>query len=108
MKKNKTTFILILFFFIGLMILFYPALSNFTNSKLQSKSISHYEDLLKSLEIEDYDKYFDAATEYNQKLMKLKHPLFNHKRLKNYNDCGCLLYDLEKGFPLNITNFKLL
>ena len=42
MKKNKTTIILVLFFFIGLAILLYPSISNYWNSLHQSKAISHY------------------------------------------------------------------
>ena len=64
MKKNKTNLIMVLFFFIGLMVLFYPALSNYTNEKLQSKAIDNYEKLIKNIEVEDYTKYFTKADEY--------------------------------------------
>lgn len=81
MKKNKTTFIMVLFFFIGLMVLFYPSISDYTNQKIQSKTIMKYEELLKKIEVVDYSKYFDEAKKYNQKLLKINQPLVNYKKL---------------------------
>lgn len=86
MKKDKTSFILVLFFFIGLAILFYPALSNYTNRKLQSKAITHYEDLLDNIEKEDLDNYFDEAIEYNEELQKLRSPFIDYDMLPGYDD----------------------
>lgn len=80
-KNNKSNFIMVLFFFIGLAILFYPAVSNYTNEKLQSKSVAKYEDLIKKIKKADYTKYFKDAEEYNKKLMKLGSPLINYKKL---------------------------
>ena len=45
MKKNKTI-IMVLFFFMGLLILLYPSLSDFYNQKVQSQVIVDYEKLL--------------------------------------------------------------
>ena len=47
MKKNKITFIMILFFFIGLLVLLYPSISNYYNEKSQSKAIVDYETIIK-------------------------------------------------------------
>lgn len=84
MKKNKTTFILILFFFIGLAILFYPTLSDYTNKKLQSRAITSYEDLLKDIEEVDYEKYFNEGIHYNEQLKGLDYPLVDYKKVKGY------------------------
>ena len=54
MKKNKTTWVMVLFFFIGLSVLLYPTISSFYNSKVQSKAIVDYEAILKNY---DEDKY---------------------------------------------------
>ena len=86
MKKNKTTIILILFFFIGLAILIYPTLSNYTNKKLQSKAIVDYEEILKDIKKEDYDKYFKEAIDYNKRLSELKYPFVDHDQIEGYND----------------------
>lgn len=86
MKKNKSTFIMILFFFIGLIILFYPSLSSYTNEKKQSKVIDNYEKLLSNIEKEDFSPMFDKAHDYNEKLMKLNFPLAEYKKLGSTKD----------------------
>lgn len=85
MKKNKTTIIMVLFFFIGLGILFYPSLSNYYNQKKQSKAIVDYNSILNSIQKKDYTKYYEEAEKYNQKLLSMKNPLIEHKKITNYN-----------------------
>ena len=85
MKKNKTTLIMVLFFFIGLAILLYPSISNFYNQKVQSKAIIDYESILNNIKKEDYTYYFNKADEYNKKLLSMKRPLLTYKNIKNYN-----------------------
>lgn len=86
MKKNKTTIIMVLFFFIGLAILLYPSISNYYNQKVQSKAIVDYESILKNIKKEDYTEYFNKADEYNKKLLSMKRPLLTYKTIKNYNE----------------------
>lgn len=81
MKKNKTTFFMVLFFFIGLMVLLYPSISSYTNNKIQSKAVNKYEELLKNIEEIDYEAYFKNAEEYNKKLAKIANPLISYKKL---------------------------
>lgn len=85
MKKNKTTLIMVLFFFIGLAILLYPSISNFYNQKVQSKAIIDYESILNNIKKDDYTDYFNKADEYNKKLLSMKRPLLTYKNIKNYN-----------------------
>ena len=85
MKKNKTTLIMVLFFFIGLAILLYPSISNFYNQKVQSKAIIDYESILNNIKKEDYTDYFNKADKYNKKLLSMKRPLLTYKNIKNYN-----------------------
>ncbi len=84
MKKNKTI-IMVLFFFMGLLVLLYPSISDFINQKVQSQVIVDYESLLKDFKKEDYDKFFNEADKYNQKLRDLEDPYLSYKKLKNYN-----------------------
>ena len=49
MKKHKVTIIMITLFFIGLLTLFYPTLSNYYNEKNQSKTIYNYENILNKI-----------------------------------------------------------
>ena len=84
MKKRKTTIIMVLLFFMGLLILLYPSISDFHNQKVQSKSIVDYEALLKTINNDEYEEIFKDADEYNKKLAKLPNQFFNYKSVKNY------------------------
>ena len=48
MKKNRTV-IMVLFFFVGLLVLLYPSISDFYNQKVQSKAIVDYESILNNI-----------------------------------------------------------
>ncbi|MBE6649410.1 MAG: class C sortase [Ruminococcaceae bacterium] len=86
-KKHKwSTFILLSIFFIGLSVMLYPAISNYWNSKTQSKAIVDYEKMLESIPEADYTKLFAEADEYNRKLAELKHPLIEFGKIDGYFD----------------------
>lgn len=84
MKKNKTI-IMVLLFFMGLLVLLYPTLSDLYNQKVQSAAIASYESILKNYEEKDYSKLFASAYSYNEKLKSLSDPYLTHDKLKNYN-----------------------
>ena len=98
MKDHKITMLMILFFFIGLLVFFYPTLSNYYNEKNQSRTIYNYENILKNTNQIDFEKVKNDAIEYNKKLSKLKEPLLTYDTLKNYkkllnvNDDGMMGY----------------
>ena len=46
MKKNKSTIILILVFFVGLSVMLYPTLSDYVNQLHQSRAVATYACLL--------------------------------------------------------------
>lgn len=85
MKKNKTTIILVLFFFVGLSILLYPIISNFYNSKYQSSAIVDYKKITKDFNKEEYEKLLLKAENYNEKLKKLENPFYTYNTIKGYN-----------------------
>lgn len=86
MKKNKTTIIMILFFFMGLLILLYPAISSYHNEKVGSKAITDYETLLSKYNKKDYTDIFNKANIYNNKLKKMNSPLILHKEISGYQN----------------------
>lgn len=86
MKKNKTTIIMVLFFFMGLSVLLYPSISNLYNKKFQSKAIVDYENILDNCDKDKYDEMLNQAEEYNRKLKKLEYPLSTYNTIKNYED----------------------
>jgi len=85
MKKNKTI-IMVLLFFMGLLVLLYPTLSDFYNQKVQLAAIVSYESILKDYQEKDYSSLFNQAYEYNDKLKQLSDPYLMYDTLNNYND----------------------
>lgn len=86
MKKNKIGFLLVLMLFIGVCGLLYPSVSQYWNSKTQTRAVENYREILDSLQPEDYDAFFEEAENYNAKLNELNFPLTDYHRLKGYND----------------------
>ena len=67
-KKNISTIILVLIFFVGLSLLLYPTISDYWYSFHQSRAIATYAEAVAELDDEDYEKMWQEAEAYNQKL----------------------------------------
>lgn len=67
-RKNASSIILVMIFLVGLSLLLYPSVSEFWNSKHQSRAIAGYTE--KVLEIDDnrYELMLQEVNEYNKKL----------------------------------------
>ncbi|SCY69203.1 class C sortase [Butyrivibrio sp. INlla14] len=68
LKKQLPNIIFGLIFLAGLAIFLYPSVSNYINSKNQSRAISNYEEAMAAISEEDYTKFWQAADEYNKEL----------------------------------------
>lgn len=66
MKKHLSTILLILLFFAGFCVLLYPTVSNFVNSKNQSKAIASYVNRMDEIDTSTYDAIMTEAREYNE------------------------------------------
>ena len=86
MKKRTTAILLTLGFLVGICILLYPAISEYWNSKTQSRAIVDYESVLKDLDKNDYTAMFDTASAYNRELAQLTNPFINHAQVGGYGD----------------------
>ena len=84
--KKHSTIIMVLFFFMGLLVLLYPSISEFHNQKVQSKEIADYEYILEEIEEKNYDNIFQEADEYNEKLRNLVDQFIDYRDLENYNE----------------------
>ena len=74
-KKDFSTIALIIVFFVGVSVLFYPTVSDYWNSLHQSQAIATYADSVENMDEQDYEKLWDAAVSYNQKLFQSGHGL---------------------------------
>lgn len=70
MKKHLSSIILVAVFLVGLLILLYPAISDYVNSKTQSRAIASYDSALANMEEKDYSAFFEAAEDYNARLLE--------------------------------------
>jgi sortase A len=84
MRNRKIILILTLGFLVGISLLLYPAVSDYWNSKTQSRVIENYESVLEKIEPEDYSHIFDAAYDYNTRLFQSFEPLFYPELVSGY------------------------
>ena len=86
MKKHKTVIFMVAGFLVGICILLYPAISDFWNSKTQSRAITNYESVLENLKQEDYTAIFETAHAYNKALYETNFPLTDYSQVPGYYD----------------------
>ena len=86
MKKNKIGLILVLMLFVGICGLLYPSMSQYWNTKTQTRAVENYQEILASIQAEDYTAYFEEAHQYNRDLYELNFPLTDYSELTNYGE----------------------
>lgn len=84
-KKNISILIWIVVFFIGLSLLLYPCVSNYWNSRHQSRAIAGYTEVVEKIDKDLYEKVWSEAKEYNKKLnLKQFRWTLNEEEKKEY------------------------
>ncbi len=68
LKKLLPNIIFSLIFIVGLCIFLYPSVSNYINSKNQSRAITSYQEALGAITEEDYSRIWQEAYRYNENL----------------------------------------
>jgi sortase A len=86
MKKNKSTLILILVFFVGLSVMLYPTLSDYVNQRNQSRAVANYAQSVDTMTDADYSAYFDAADAFNAQVAANENALYRPDQLSGYYD----------------------
>ena len=76
---------MVLMLFVGVCGLLYPSVSQYWNSKTQTRAVENYQEILDSLKEEDYDAFFREADAYNTALNALSSPLTDYRQLPDYN-----------------------
>ena len=86
MKKHSTTIILILIFAVGLCLLLYPTVSNWWNTRHQSRAIANYSNMVSSMETDKKKEILERAKEYNVKRAeKQSYSPLTPQEMKEYN-----------------------
>ena len=86
MKKNKSTILLILVFFVGLSVMLYPTISDYVNQRNQSRAVATYAADVDSMTDADYSAYFDAADAFNAQVAANENALYRPDQLTGYNE----------------------
>jgi len=91
MKKKKkkgifSTLILVAMLLVGLSVMLYPTVSDWWNSKVQSRAIASYNDAVQNIDPHSYDEIWAEAHEYNRKLLDVYAPFSNPDAVPGYDD----------------------
>ena len=84
MRNHKTVIFLTIGFLVGICILLYPTLSDYWNSKTQSRAVTNYESVLENLDEDVYKSIFENAYAYNKALYETNYPLIDYKNVPGY------------------------
>ena len=84
MKKNKSTIILILVFFVGLSVMLYPTISDYVNQLHQTRAVANYAADVDKLSDADYTAYFEAADAFNAQIAADPDALYFPDRFPSY------------------------
>ncbi len=68
LKRIIPNIVFSIIFLVGICIFLYPSVSNYINSRHQSKAISNYEEALAAISEEDYSTFWREANAYNEEL----------------------------------------
>ena len=79
---KTTTKILIFVCIIGLSLLLYPSFSNYWNSKHATQAISNYAETIDSVSQDRYEKLWNDAMAYNERLAERENPFVTPDELK--------------------------
>jgi len=76
MKKKDTmsSILLLVILLTGLSLLLYPSFSDWWNSRVQTRMIANYYDIVSSMEEADYSGFWERAREYNKQLVSRMNP----------------------------------
>lgn len=89
-KKRKSsiisTIILILILLVGLSVMLYPTISDWWNSKHQSRAIANYDKIVEEMDEDQTGELLAQAYEYNNALSSLQSPMSQYEQIQNYED----------------------
>lgn len=86
MKRRWPTIILVLSFFIGLLVLLYPTVSDYINEKNQSKAVEDYNKTLIEMDKELQQQLLEAAKQYNKRLFETENVFYYPDAVEGYDE----------------------
>lgn len=90
MSKKKlntiSTVVLVLMLLVGLSVMLYPVVSDWWNSKVQSRAVASYNKTVASMDENETEKILAKAHDYNQRLNQLYKPLSDYDQISGYEE----------------------
>jgi sortase A len=89
MRKKSGTFstiILIIILLVGLSVMLYPTISDWWNSKVQSRVVANYNQTVSNMDDGETERLFAEAQAYNESLASIYAPLTNYDDVPGYED----------------------
>ena len=88
MRKKRvslSTIILFIILLVGISVMLYPTVSDWWNSRVQTKMITNYYQAVSALDTKDYSDLWDNAKAYNESLGERKNPyLLSEEQREDY------------------------
>lgn len=86
-KSGKsTTILLVLLLLVGLSVMLYPTISDWWNSKTQSRAVATYQKAANDLSDKENEEILSRARKYNEEIAKLARPFVDYDQVKGYED----------------------
>lgn len=89
MRKKSgliTTIIFVIILLVGLSVMLYPTVSNWWNSKVQSRAVASYNEAIGNMDDDQTEKMIERAHEYNKKIAALSAPFIDYKEVSGYEE----------------------
>lgn len=89
MRKKSgivSTIVLVVILLVGLAIMLYPTVSDWWNSKVQSRAVASYQEAVAQMDDGETERMLQEAHDYNEKLISLSSPFTNYREISGYND----------------------
>ncbi len=85
-KKILTTVIPVFLLFVGLSVMLYPVISDWWNSKVQTRAISNYDTAVSKMDRSQTEEILRKAHEYNKRLDSLPMPFTDYSKIDGYEE----------------------
>lgn len=87
-KKSSiiSTIIFTIILLVGLSVMLYPIVSNWWNSKVQSRAVASYDAAVEKLDDSETERILAQAYEYNSKIAKLSAPFADYNTVSGYEN----------------------
>ncbi len=87
MRKTQnliSTIILTVILLVGLSVMLYPTISDWWNSRTQSRAIASYSEMITQIDDDNYEQLLAEAQDYNRRLSETYSPFENYDRVAGY------------------------